>query len=80
PALTSHEGGAPEGSGRLGLVDASPGQAIFNAALPKGYPFVREQAAKGKLSQIANKLAEGNPRVGPPATLDRIKDAGFYWA
>ena len=61
-------------------VDASLGQAIFNDTLPKGYPFVREQADKGKLSQIVNKLAEEYPKVEVAATLDRIKDAGFYWA
>ena len=41
---------------------------------------MREQADKGKLSQIVNKLAEEYPKVEVAATLDRIKDAGFYWA
>ncbi|HET6302964.1 DNA-directed RNA polymerase subunit beta' [Microbacterium sp.] len=92
PGLTFLEGEAPEGYGDVldgdgtvvkkghGLVDASLGQAIFNDTLPKGYPFVREQADKGKLSQIVNKLAEEYPKVEVAATLDRIKDAGFYWA
>src|SRR5690606_28775392 len=80
PGLTFLEGEAPEGYERHGLVDASLGQAIFNDTLPKGYPFVREQADKGKLSQIVNKLAERYPKVEVAATLDRIKDAGFYWA
>ncbi|MFV0320272.1 MAG: DNA-directed RNA polymerase subunit beta', partial [Microbacterium sp.] len=65
---------------RNGLVTSSLGQALFNDTLPKGYPFVREQADKGKLSQIVNKLAEEYPKVEVAATLDRIKDAGFYWA
>ncbi|MDX2376646.1 DNA-directed RNA polymerase subunit beta' [Microbacterium sp. LRZ72] len=77
--LTFLEGEAPEGYENHGLVDASLGQAIFNDALPKGYPFVREQADKTKLSQIVNKLAEEFP-ADVAATLDRIKDAGFYWA
>uniref|UniRef100_UPI0028A67077 DNA-directed RNA polymerase subunit beta' n=1 Tax=Microbacterium sp. TaxID=51671 RepID=UPI0028A67077 len=80
PGLAFLEGEAPEGYEKHGLVDASLGQAIFNDALPKGYPFVREQADKGKLSQIVNKLAEEYPKVETAATLDRIKDAGFYWA
>jgi len=79
PGLSFLEGEAPEGYERHGLVDASLGQAIFNDTLPKGYPFVREQADKGKLSQIVNKLAEEYPG-DVAATLDRIKDAGFYWA
>jgi len=77
--LSFLEGEAPENYDRHGLVEASLGQAIFNDALPKGYPFVREQADKGKLSQIVNKLAEEYPGE-VAATLDRIKDAGFYWA
>ncbi|WP_313357664.1 DNA-directed RNA polymerase subunit beta' [Microbacterium sp.] len=80
PGLTFLEGEAPEGYERHGLVDASLGQAIFNDALPKGYPFVRGVADKGKLSQIVNKLAEEYPKVETAATLDRIKDAGFHWA
>ena len=80
PGLTFLEGEAPEGYATHGLVDASLGQAIFNDTLPKGYPFVREVADKGKLSQIVNKLAEEYPKVETAASLDRIKDAGFYWA
>ncbi|MGF2948903.1 DNA-directed RNA polymerase subunit beta' [Microbacterium alcoholitolerans] len=80
PGLTFLEGEAPEGYERHGLVDSSLGQAIFNGALPKGYPFVRGVADKGKLSQIVNKLAEEYPKVETAATLDRIKDAGFHWA
>ncbi|MFK4762468.1 DNA-directed RNA polymerase subunit beta' [Microbacterium sp. ZW T5_45] len=80
PGLTFLEGEAPEGYESHGLVDASLGQAIFNDTLPKGYPFVREQADKNKLSQIVNKLAEEYPKVETAASLDRIKDAGFYWA
>ncbi|MFD6697980.1 MULTISPECIES: DNA-directed RNA polymerase subunit beta' [unclassified Microbacterium] len=80
PGLTFLEGEAPEGYAGHGLVDASLGQAIFNDTLPKGYPFVREVADKGKLSQIVNKLAEEYPKVETAASLDRIKDAGFYWA
>ncbi|WP_409047989.1 DNA-directed RNA polymerase subunit beta' [Microbacterium sp. HA-8] len=79
PGLAFLEGEAPEDYERHGLVEASLGQAIFNDALPKGYPFVREQADKGKLSQIVNKLAEEYP-AEVAATLDRIKDAGFHWA
>ncbi|WP_298867992.1 DNA-directed RNA polymerase subunit beta' [Microbacterium sp.] len=80
PGLTFLEGEAPEGYERHGLVDVSLGQAIFNDTLPKGYPFVRGVADKGKLSQIVNKLAEEYPKVETAASLDRIKDAGFHWA
>jgi DNA-directed RNA polymerase subunit beta' len=79
PGLSFLEGEGPEGYERHGLVESSLGQAIFNDTLPKGYPFVRDVADKTKLSQIVNKLAEEYPGE-VAATLDRIKDAGFYWA
>src|SRR3546814_11902006 len=72
--LTFLEGQAPENYDRHGLVDTSLGQAIFNDTLPKGYPFVREQADKGKLSQIVNKLAEEYPKVEVAATPDRTEE------
>ncbi|WP_345752684.1 DNA-directed RNA polymerase subunit beta' [Microbacterium rhizophilus] len=80
PGMTFLEGQAPEDYETKHLVDTSLGQAIFNDQMPKGYPFVREQADKGKLSQIVNKLAEEYPKTEVAATLDRVKDAGYYWA
>ena len=56
------------------------GRAIFNETLPADYPYVEAVADKGQLSQIVNDLAERYPKVEVAATLDRIKDAGFYWA
>jgi len=80
PGLNFLEGEAPEDYATKHLVNTSLGQAIFNDQMPKGYPFVREQADKGKLSQIVNKLAEEYPKTEVAATLDRVKDAGYYWA
>src|SRR5690606_12681272 len=37
-------------------------------------------ADKGSLSGLVNDLAERYPKVEVAATLDRVKDAGFYWA
>ncbi|MGT2425880.1 DNA-directed RNA polymerase subunit beta' [Amnibacterium kyonggiense] len=62
------------------LVKTTLGRAIFNEALPTDYPFVEELADKGEISVIVNDLAERYPKVEVAATLDRIKDAGFYWA
>ncbi|GAA4749281.1 DNA-directed RNA polymerase subunit beta' [Amnibacterium soli] len=62
------------------LVKTTLGRAIFNEALPTDYPFVEELADKGEISRIVNDLAERYPKVEVAATLDRIKDAGFYWA
>ncbi|MFD1722239.1 DNA-directed RNA polymerase subunit beta' [Amnibacterium endophyticum] len=62
------------------LLETSLGRAIFNEALPTDYPFVDDLADKGRISAIVNDLAERYPKVEVAATLDRIKDAGFYWA
>ncbi len=74
-------GEAPEGyeSGPV-LKETTLGRAIFNETLPDDYPYVEAVADKGSLSGIVNDLAERYPKVEVAATLDRVKDAGFYWA
>ena len=70
----AHEPGAPSSS------TTTLGRALFNETLPADYPYVEAVADKGKISSIVNDLAERYPKVEVAATLDRIKDAGFYWA
>ncbi|HWU57081.1 MAG TPA: DNA-directed RNA polymerase subunit beta', partial [Microbacteriaceae bacterium] len=79
--VTFADGEAPEGyeGGRI-LLETSLGRALFNETLPADYPYISEVADKGTLSSIVNDLAERYPKVEVAATLDRIKDAGFYWA
>lgn len=62
------------------LVPTTLGRAIFNEALPEDYPYFENVADKGSISGIVNDLAERYPKVEVAATLDRVKDAGFYWA
>jgi DNA-directed RNA polymerase subunit beta' len=80
--LYFREGEAPEGfeQGKPFLHTTTLGRALFNEALPVDYPFIDAVADKGQLSSIVNDLAERYPKVEVAATLDRIKDAGFYWA
>ena len=56
------------------------GRALFNETLPAGFRFVEQQVGKKELSNIVTELVERNARVEVSQTLDRIKDAGFYWA
>lgn len=56
------------------------GRALFNELLPKDYPWVEEVADKGLISSLVNDLAERYPKVAVAETLDRVKDAGFFWA
>jgi DNA-directed RNA polymerase subunit beta' len=41
---------------------------------------VEAVADKGLISSLVNDLAERYPKVDVAETLDRVKDAGFYWA
>ncbi|AZZ56100.1 DNA-directed RNA polymerase subunit beta' [Rathayibacter iranicus] len=82
------QGQAPEGveldeSGKVTapiLLETSLGRALFNEALPEDYPYFEQVADKTTISGIVNDLAERYPKVEVAASLDRIKDAGFYWA
>ena len=76
------EGDAPDGFefGRPYLLETTLGRALFNETLPEDYQYVEAVADKGRLSALVNDLAERYPKVEVAATLDRIKDAGFYWA
>ncbi|NQX11900.1 DNA-directed RNA polymerase subunit beta' [Microbacteriaceae bacterium VKM Ac-2855] len=62
------------------LLETSLGRALFNEALPVDYPYFEDVADKTTISGIVNDLAERYPKVEVAASLDRIKDAGFYWA
>ncbi|WP_291044890.1 DNA-directed RNA polymerase subunit beta' [Herbiconiux sp.] len=75
------EGAAPEGyEGGPVIIETTLGRALFNEALPADYPYMQQVADKGAISAIVNDLAERYPKVEVAASLDRIKDAGFYWA
>ena len=62
------------------LRETTLGRALFNEQLPADYPYVDAVADKGTISQIVNDLAERYPKTVVAATLDKVKDAGFYWA
>ncbi|MEB7503656.1 DNA-directed RNA polymerase subunit beta' [Arthrobacter koreensis] len=80
--VPSDEQPAPEGweEGTPALIPTTLGQVLFNQTLPVDYPWVEAVADKGQLSKIVNDLAERYPKVVTAATLDNLKDAGFYWA
>ena len=53
---------------------------LFNDLLPADYPFINEPMPKKRQAAIVNDLAERYPMVTVAQTLDKLKDAGFYWA
>ncbi|MDR7302455.1 DNA-directed RNA polymerase subunit beta' [Haloactinomyces albus] len=61
-------------------LETTLGRVLFNELLPTDYPFVDELLAKKRQGAIVNDLAERYPMVTVAQTLDRLKDAGFYWA
>jgi DNA-directed RNA polymerase subunit beta' len=61
-------------------VETSLGRAIFNETLPLDYPFIDATVDKKRLSVIVNDLAERYTKAQVAASLDALKETGFYWA
>lgn len=59
------------------LFATSMGRILFNETLPVDYPFINEQAPKGKLSKIVDDIATRYSTQQVAATLDTLKDLGF---
>ncbi|MCX2934919.1 DNA-directed RNA polymerase subunit beta' [Mycobacterium sp. CVI_P3] len=66
--------------GNAWTADTTLGRVLFNELLPQGYPFVNEQMHKKVQARIINDLAERYPMIVVAQTVDKLKDAGFYWA
>ncbi|WP_226345735.1 DNA-directed RNA polymerase subunit beta' [Agilicoccus flavus] len=62
------------------VVETTLGRAIFNTTLPVDYPYVDLPVDKKRLSTIVNDLAERYSKVQVAASLDALKEAGYYWA
>jgi len=75
--LFGDEGWKP---GQAWTASTTLGRVIFNELLPKGYPFVNLQMHKKVQASIINDLAERYPMIVVAQTVDKLKDAGFYWA
>jgi DNA-directed RNA polymerase subunit beta' len=66
--------------GQSWLAETTLGRVWFNELLPEDYPFINELLPKKRQAAIVNDLAERYSKVQVAQTLDRLKDAGFYWA
>ena len=62
------------------IAETTLGRVIFNELLPVGYAFVNKQMHKKVQAAIINDLAERYPMIVVAQTVDKLKDAGFYWA
>ena len=75
--LFGDEGWKP---GDAWTAETTLGRVMFNELLPIAYPFVNEQMHKKVQARIVNDLAERYPMIVVAQTVDKLKDAGFYWA
>ncbi|GAB3132052.1 DNA-directed RNA polymerase subunit beta' [Tsukamurella serpentis] len=66
--------------GQAWTAQTTLGRVLFNDLLPSDYPFVDEQMPKKRQAVIINDLAERYPMIVVAQTVDKLKDAGFYWA
>ncbi len=62
------------------ILETTLGRSLFNDTLPADYPFVNHAVGKKALGTIVNDLAERYTKVEVAASLDALKDTGFYWA
>ncbi|WP_068156233.1 DNA-directed RNA polymerase subunit beta' [Rhodococcus phenolicus] len=72
----------PEGwkHGEAWTAETTLGRVLFNELLPANYGFVNDIMPKKRQAAIINDLAERYPMIVVAQTVDKLKDAGFYWA
>ena len=62
------------------LVETTLGRTLFREALPAGFVWTEGQVGKKQITKIIDDMVGLFPRTEVAQSLDRIKDAGFYWA
>lgn len=79
----------PDGwnQGETWLAHTTLGRVMFNEILPWNYPYlegvmVRKGGGSDKimLGDVVNDLAAKYPMITVAQTMDKMKDAGFYWS
>ncbi|ETA66430.1 DNA-directed RNA polymerase subunit beta' [Haloechinothrix halophila] len=66
--------------GQPWLAETTLGRVMFNDLLPADYPYINDALPKKRQAAIVNDLAERYSMTQVAQTLDKVKDAGFYWA
>ncbi len=79
----------PDGweKGQTWTAETTLGRIMFNEMLPFNFPYqegamVRKGGGSGKvlLGDVIQSMVEKYPMITVAQTLDKMKDAGFYWA
>ncbi|MBF0581466.1 MULTISPECIES: DNA-directed RNA polymerase subunit beta' [Corynebacterium] len=66
--------------GQTWLAETTLGRVLFNELLPWNYAYVEGVMAKKPQAVVINDLAAKYPMITVAQTVDKLKDAGFYWA
>ncbi len=66
--------------GQTWMAETTLGRVVFNEILPWNYPYVEGVMAKKPQAAVINDLAAKYPMITVAQTVDKMKDAGFYWA
>jgi DNA-directed RNA polymerase subunit beta' len=64
----------------MGLTDTTLGRALFNQALPFGFPYVNAAVIKSDVRLLIETIIERYPRSEVASALDGIKDLGFRFS
>ena len=62
------------------IFETSVGRLLFNAVLPKDYPYVNHEMDRKKVSELIDDLIEHYGIENIPTIMDKIKNFGFRYA
>ncbi len=62
------------------LFETSVGRLLFNAVLPKDYPYINHEMDRKKVSELIDDLIERYGIENIPPIMDKIKNFGFKYA
>ncbi|MBI2087058.1 MAG: DNA-directed RNA polymerase subunit beta' [Candidatus Zambryskibacteria bacterium] len=62
------------------VFETSAGRLLFNAILPKDYPFVNHEMSRKRMSELVDNLIERYGIENLPPIMDKIKNFGFRYA
>ncbi len=75
----------PKNTAKYAEFDGKPfettvGRLLFNAVLPKDYPFINQEINRKKMGAIVNDMIDRYGIENVPAILDQVKEFGFKYA
>ncbi|OHB06017.1 MAG: DNA-directed RNA polymerase subunit beta' [Candidatus Zambryskibacteria bacterium RIFCSPLOWO2_01_FULL_47_14] len=62
------------------IFETSVGRLLFNAVLPKDYPYINHEMDRKKVSELIDNLIERYGIDQIPAIMDKLKSFGFRYA